>query len=157
MSAKFDPLLEILFSGDDLTRYRQIKTFQNKVGDWIEDYINTKPGVMKPDCVKDVDWKSGIYAVGNFSRIRDNPLFDSVRHTDYVVDGSKWNMKNAWNTMNASAKTTMSQYKVNVWYRLNKDYTTNWDKHFTNTLGCTEVEFSQFVKERLINDQNELE
>ena len=117
-----DNLIKMSFTKDEIEVYKRIRSLQQNVGRFLEDYIN----LNLPDTV---------IFVG-----RDKNRPEGV---DYIVDGVYWSVKNAWNTDNHSMKMYREDRNIHHWYRLNKDGTTNWDSLFVG--GLSENGFIEYV------------
>ena len=115
-------LIRSTFSEEQIKSYNAIRTFQQNIGNRLEDYINTK---LTPD----MDF------VGRNSRRTEG--------VDYVVRGEYWSVKNAWNTENNSQKRFREDRNIRHWYRLNRNGSTNWETLFVR--GCSEREFIEFI------------
>jgi hypothetical protein len=117
-----DDLIKMSFTKDEIEIYKRIRSLQQKVGRFLEDYIK-------------INLSDNVIFVG-----RDKNRPEGV---DYIVDGVYWSVKNAWNTDNHSMKVYREDRGINHWYRLNKDGTTNWDSLFVS--GLSESGFIEFV------------
>jgi len=113
------------FSSEEISAYKKIKDFQNKMGTFLENYIN----LFLP-----ID---GVQFVG---RNKNRP-----EGVDYIVYDEKWSVKNAWNTENSSMKKAREIEGIKHWYRLNKDVSTNWNTFFIPNTFPSENDFCQFV------------
>ena len=118
-------ILKHIFTTEQIRAYTEIKNFQNRLGRLLEDYINS---FLPLD---------GIEFVG-----RDKNRPEGV---DYMVDGIKWSVKNAWNTENSSMIKARKINNVNHWFRLNKDQSTNWHNFFIPNVSLSEEGFCDFI------------
>ena len=111
-----------MFSKEELRVFKDIRSFQQNLGNLLEDYINTK-------------------LPKNVTFVGRKPI--RPEGVDYIVDGVHWSVKNAWNTDNHSMKKFREDRNIKHWYRLNKNGSTNWDTLFVK--GLSESEFVEFV------------
>jgi hypothetical protein len=117
-----DKIIEQTFTTEELDTYKKIRALQQNIGRYLEDYINTK-------ITDDITF------VG-----RDKNRPEGV---DYIVNDVLWSVKNAWNTENQSMKKYREDRNIRHWYRLNRDYTTNWHTFFIE--GLSENEFREYI------------
>ena len=120
-----EDILRDFFSSEEISAYKKIKDFQNKIRIFLENYIN----LFLP-----ID---GVRFVG---RNKNRP-----EGVDYIVYDEKWSVKNAWNTENSSMKKAREIEGIKHWYRLNKDTSTNWNSFFIPNISPSEDDFCQFV------------
>ena len=118
-----EDLIREIYSSEKIEAYKEIRSFQNRIGKKLEDYINT------------FEFPVGIRFVG-----RDKNRIEGV---DYVVNNEHWSIKNAWNTDNSSMIKFREDRGIKHWYRLNKDGSTNWHTLFVS--GPTERGFIDFL------------
>ena len=120
-----EDILKRIFTAEEIVAYKRVKEFQNKIGTYLENYIN----LFLP--MNDISF------VG---RSKNRP-----RGVDYIVHGEKWSVKNAWNTENSSMKDARKVYDIKHWYRLNKDGSTNWNSFFIPNVNPSEDDFCEFI------------
>lgn len=125
-----DPIIDSLFTPDEIGVYLKIRSVQQSIGHSVEDYIVMNTG-------DNVDF------VG---RAKNRP-----KGVDFIVEGQDYSVKNAWNTENSSQKRDRGE--MPHWYRLNKNRTTNWSNLFDGLVEhtCNEEEFREFAISRLPN------
>ena len=118
-------ILKEFFTLEELDAFKRIREFQNRLGKLLEDYINT---FLPIEYVKFVG--------------RDKNRLEGV---DYMVNGVKWSVKNAWNTENSAMKKAREYNNINHWFRLNKDNSTNWNNFFIPCISPSENEFIEYI------------
>ena len=121
-----DSIVKKYFPADKIAAYEEVSTFRSKLGDLIEDYINTK----LPPHIKFVGRKQG----------KKRPL-----GVDYIdtLTGTRWQVKNSHHTENNAQRVFREDRGIQKWHRLNADGTTNWHTCFVE--GLSEGEFCDFV------------
>jgi len=136
-----DPVVEMFAVGkyDDeelFEKHHFLMQAENIIGELVERYIASK-------CYETNNWAFCPRAL--------------VKSTDFIrknEDGSFYflNIKNRFNSENSSSSRNREAEGVDMWYRIKRDGTTNWDEFPDKSLNLSEKEFILFCAVHLENN-----